>query len=77
MDEKQKKHQFIHVPPAEETEENKCLNETSENDGDDAVPLGLTGKAVCMQVSGDKIFAHAISFISLGLVPWIGDASRI
>lgn len=50
MDDKQKKHQFIHVPSTEETEENKCLNENSENDGDDSVPLGLTGKAVCMQV---------------------------
>lgn len=53
MDEKPKKHQFVHVPPMEEPEdieENKCFNEGSENDGDDTVPLGLTGKAVCMQV---------------------------
>lgn len=53
MDEKPKKHQFVHVSPVEEpedTEENKCFNEGSENDGDDTVPLGLTGKAVCMQV---------------------------
>lgn len=51
MDDKPKKHQFLHVTPVDdETEENKCFNENSENDGDDSVPLGLTGKAVCMQV---------------------------
>lgn len=70
MDEKQKKHQFIHVPPVEEAEDNKCLNETSENDGDDAVPLGLTGKAVCMQVNTRPTISHAIPFISLGLAPF-------
>lgn len=50
MDEKPKKHQFVHVTPEEDIEDNKCFNEGSENDGDDTVPLGLTGKAVCMQV---------------------------
>lgn len=58
MDEKPKKPQFIHAPPVEETddmEENK-FNEGSENDGDDTVPLGLTCKAVCMQVILSIIF---------------------
>lgn len=64
MDEKQKKHQFIHVPSVEEAEENKCLNETSENDGDDAVPLGLTGKAVCMQVNATEKNTISMQFHS-------------
>lgn len=43
-----KKTQLIHTMiPA--VEEKKCL-ENSETDGDDAVPLGLTGKAIFMQV---------------------------
>lgn len=53
MDEKPKKPHFVHVLAVQEpddTEDNKCFNEGSENDGDDTVPLGLTGKAVCMQV---------------------------
>lgn len=60
MDEKPKKHQFVHVPPVEteDTKENECFHEGSENDVDDTVPLGLTGKAVCMQV-------RHISFCSL------------
>lgn len=54
MDGKLKAHQFVHVKPMvedEEVEDDKCLNENnSENDGDETVPLGLTGKAVCVQV---------------------------
>lgn len=51
MDGKLKTHQFVHVPPVQEADDNKCLNESSENDGEEStVPLGLTGKAVCMQV---------------------------
>lgn len=51
MDGKLKTHQFVHVPTEQQTNDNKCLNENSENDGDEStVPLGLTGKAVCMQV---------------------------
>lgn len=52
MDGKLKTHQFVHIPPVEEeTEDNKCFNESSENDADDSVPLGLTSRAVCMQVN--------------------------
>lgn len=50
MDGKLKTHQFVRVQSVQEVEDNKCSNESSENDGDDSVPLGLTGKAVCMQV---------------------------
>lgn len=54
MDEKLKRHQFVHVTSVEEEEEIddiKCLNENCENDGaSDSVPLGLSGKAVCIQV---------------------------
>lgn len=41
-----KKPQLIHIVAGED---NKCL-ENSDNYVEDAVPLGLTGKAVCMQV---------------------------
>lgn len=44
-----KKPKIVHVPAEDDEDEQKCL-ETSENDTDGAVPLGLTGKAVCMQV---------------------------
>lgn len=56
MDEKLKRHQFVHVTSVEEEEEeiddNKFLNGNCENDNasDSAVPLGLSGKAVCIQV---------------------------
>lgn len=40
---------FVHVQALEETEESKCFGESSEN-GDEPVPLGLSGRAVCMQV---------------------------
>lgn len=52
MDEKLKelkKHQIVHVPAIADDDEKKYL-ETSENDTDGSLPLGLTGKAVCMQV---------------------------
>lgn len=49
MDVKSKKNHFVHVPVVEETEDSKSLNDGSENGGD-TVPLGLTGRAVCMQV---------------------------
>lgn len=59
MDEKPTKHQFVHIPPVEYvdiTNDNNRFNENgSENDGDENVPLGLTGKAVCMQVCGNSI----------------------
>lgn len=42
-----KKHQIVHVPAEDEQ---KCL-ESSENDADTSIPLGLRGKAVCMQVN--------------------------
>lgn len=55
MDGKLKTPQFVHIPPVEEeTEDGKCFNEGSENDADDSVPLGLTSKAVCMQVNKCK-----------------------
>lgn len=52
MDNKLKKHQFLHVTSVEEDEndDNKCFDEIGENDSSDAVPLGLSGKAVCIQV---------------------------
>lgn len=52
MDDKLKKHQFVHVTSVEEeeTDDIKCLNENCEHDGSDSVPLGLSGKAVCIQV---------------------------
>lgn len=51
MNGKPNKHSFVYVSSVVQTEENKCLNENSYNDGDETVPLGLTGKAVCMQVN--------------------------
>lgn len=59
MDEKLKKHQFVHVSSVEEEEEtddNKCLSENCENDGSDSVPLGLSGRAVCIQVCYSTIW---------------------
>lgn len=51
MEDKPKKPQFLHVPAVVVVEEdNKCFNESSETDGDESVPLGLTSRAVCMQV---------------------------
>lgn len=44
-----KKHQIVHIPAIADDDEKKYL-ETSENDMDGSLPLGLTGKAVCMQV---------------------------
>lgn len=52
MDGKPRQNHFVHVTAVEEMEEaedGKCSNDGSEI-GDDTVPLGLTGKAVCMQV---------------------------
>lgn len=49
MDSKPKPNHFVHLAAEEDTEDAKCSNDGSEN-GDETVPLGLTGKAVCMQV---------------------------
>lgn len=43
-----KKPQLIQMAPAEEL--SKSLENSETTDGDDGVPLGLTGKAVFMQV---------------------------
>lgn len=55
MDGKPKKPHFLHVPDLMDLSDSKCSNESSENsesseNGDDPVPLGLTRRAVCMQV---------------------------
>lgn len=57
MDEKLKRHQFVHVTSVEEEEEEiddkTFINGDCANDNDnssDSVPLGLSGKAVCIQV---------------------------
>lgn len=63
MDEKLKRHQFVHVTSVEEEEEeiddNKFLNGNCENDNtsDSAVPLGLSGKAVCIQVGALNLYS--------------------
>lgn len=51
------KHHLVLVKPKEE--EKSITN--SENDPDDAVPLGLTGKAVCMQVSIECSFSFYLN----------------
>lgn len=52
MVDKLKKHQFVHVTSVEEeeTDDNKCLDELCQNNATDPLPLGLSGKAVCIQV---------------------------
>lgn len=78
-----KKPQLIQMLPAEEL--NKSV-ESSETDGDDGVPLGLTGKAVFMQVrvSHFMIFIQVCHFMiatrSKTLAAWcqtpIADAAE-
>lgn len=64
MDEKLKRHQFVHVTSVEEEEEEiddktfingNCEIDNDNDNASDSVPLGLSGKAVCIQVGGRSL----------------------